>query len=139
MKVLILEDEFLLAMMLAEEVVEAGHTVLGPVSSVAEALRLAEATPPDLAFLNITLSGGELGTEAAVVLKERWDVLCLFVSGSRGMVEEYRSVAVGILEKPYSGDTVHDVLRLLEKLMDGEAVDLIPAGLTLFTKQATHA
>lgn len=100
MNVLILEDEFLLAMMLRDEVSDAGHTVLGPASTVADALRLAEATPPDLALLDITLSGGDCGGDAAVILKDRWDVPCLFVSGSRAIAEKRRLAVVGILENP---------------------------------------
>ena len=55
MRVLVLEDEPLLAMELAETLSEAGLTVVGPASSTEEAMRLLETMAPDAALLDINL------------------------------------------------------------------------------------
>jgi CheY-like chemotaxis protein len=61
--VLVVEDEFLLALLMQEEIESLGHRVVGPTGSVAEALDLIE---DDLsaALLDINL-GGDLVTPVA--------------------------------------------------------------------------
>lgn len=139
MNVLILEDEFLLAMMLADEVKDAGHNVIGPVATTAEAVCLAECTPIDVALLNLDLSQGAGGGQAATVLKQRWNTPCLFVSGNREEAEKHRSFAVGFLEKPYSGDTLREALGVVQQVMQGQVVSSLPFGMTLFSRCAVDA
>jgi DNA-binding response OmpR family regulator len=52
MKILVAEDDALLAMSLVEESAEASHTVLGPAKTVTEGLDIFEADKPELAILN---------------------------------------------------------------------------------------
>jgi DNA-binding response OmpR family regulator len=66
--VLIVEDEFLIAMDLARIVEADGWTVIGPVGTVEEALRLLEAGLPSVAMLDVNL-GNELVTPVAERLK----------------------------------------------------------------------
>ena len=55
-RILVVEDEYLIASDLAEWLEEQGAEVLGPVPGVAEALALIDAGPlPDVAVLDITL------------------------------------------------------------------------------------
>jgi CheY-like chemotaxis protein len=54
-RILIVEDEPLIAMMLAEWLVELGHEALGPAETVGDALRLIEETAPSAAILDINL------------------------------------------------------------------------------------
>ena len=56
-RVLVAEDEPLVAMLLEDVLLDAGATILGPASTVAEALRLAAKQRPDLAVLDLNLSG----------------------------------------------------------------------------------
>ncbi|PZA10319.1 response regulator [Rhodopseudomonas palustris] len=62
--VLIVEDEFLIAMDLARMVEADGWTVIGPVGTVKEALRLLEEGLPTVAMLDVNL-GSELVTPVA--------------------------------------------------------------------------
>ena len=66
--VLIVEDEFLIAMDLARMVEADGWTVIGPVGTVQEALRLLESGLPSVAMLDVNL-GNELVTPVAERLK----------------------------------------------------------------------
>ena len=52
MRILIVEDEALIAMALAECLEGAGHLVTGPASTMTEALALCEVLPPELALLD---------------------------------------------------------------------------------------
>jgi two-component system, response regulator PdtaR len=57
LSVLVVEDEFLIAMDLEMMLEDNGHTVLGPVDSVEGALRLLENARPDVAVLDVNLRG----------------------------------------------------------------------------------
>jgi CheY-like chemotaxis protein len=60
-RILVVEDEVLVSMLLEDELRDAGATVLGPAPSVGDALRLAEAAAADgglsAAVLDINLEG----------------------------------------------------------------------------------
>ena len=58
-RILVVEDEALIALDLAGLLEERGATVLGPASSVAEALSLIAASKIDCAVIDVSLGGGE--------------------------------------------------------------------------------
>ena len=66
--VLVVEDEFLIAIDLALLLQEHGWRVLGPAATVAEALRLLADERPDVALLDLNLRG-ELVTPVAEELR----------------------------------------------------------------------
>ena len=68
--VLVVEDEFLIAMHLELLLQQHGWRVLGPAATVAEALRLLQAETPDVALLDLNLRG-ELVTPVAEELQAR--------------------------------------------------------------------
>ena len=68
--VLVVEDEFLIAMDLGRTLGRHGYRVLGPASTVGEALRLLEGATPDAALLDVNLRG-ELVTPVAEELRAR--------------------------------------------------------------------
>ena len=57
LKILIVEDDALIAMELAERVAEMGRSVLGPAHSVAEAEQLIATERPVAALLDLNLAG----------------------------------------------------------------------------------
>jgi DNA-binding response OmpR family regulator len=67
-RVLVVEDEFLIAMELDAVLQEAGFTVVGPVSSVGEALDAIQAERPDAAVLDVSLYGQRVTPVAQVLL-----------------------------------------------------------------------
>ena len=67
-QILIVEDEFVIAMELALTLRSAGYEVLGPALSVSEALRMLRAERPDAAVLDVNLAG-EWVTPVAEVLR----------------------------------------------------------------------
>lgn len=132
MKILVVEDEPLLALTLAEELAGAGHTVLGPAKTVAEGLDIIAADKPELAILNINLADGSKGTELAAVLVRRWNVPCLFVSGEMAEAKEHRDLALGYICKPYDPRTVLAAIDVARSLLEGNKPAAIPPGLELF-------
>lgn len=79
-RVLIVEDEALIAMDLAQMVEELGHVVLGPAPSVAAALSIMDADRPDAALLDEDLRGQTVAPVAARLAGEK---IPLFVISGR--------------------------------------------------------
>ncbi len=78
-KVLVVEDEFMIAMALEAELQSNGFAVVGPAWNVATALRLIASERPDAAVLDVNLSG-EWVTPVAEALREM-DVPFILASG----------------------------------------------------------
>jgi CheY-like chemotaxis protein len=104
-RILIVEDEFLVALGVSGLIEEMGHAVCGVAGSVAEALELSRAHQPDLVLMDVNLQEGGSGIDAAHQLRafER-PPLVLFVtsyvdSDTRRRMEE--AAPYGIVQKPF--------------------------------------
>lgn len=82
LRVLIVEDEAIIALSLEALIGSHGHQVCGTAATTAEAIALAERERPDIAIMDIHLAEGSSGTEAAAELYNRWGIRCLFLSGN---------------------------------------------------------
>lgn len=107
LRVMIVEDEMLLALDLEDMLVEAGHTIVGQASDMPQAIALAEkvAGGVDVAIMDVNLARGTNGVETAAALRQRWDIPSLFVSGNldeRTRAEAQRLCPIGFVGKPYS-------------------------------------
>jgi DNA-binding NarL/FixJ family response regulator len=102
-KVLIAEDDWLIALGIADVVTLAGHKVVGSVRTVAEAVEKAQTVPPDIAVFDIRLAGRRDGIEGASVLKEMCGAELVFVSAEadRETLERANALEpVAVLAKP---------------------------------------
>ena len=119
-RVLVVEDEFLIADDLARALRRCGAEPVGPVGTISDAHRLITNELPDAAILDLNLHG----VNAAELVEHLADnhVPCLIVSGygERSFPQGLRAVAS--LEKPVSYDQV------TKKLAD--VIQAKPAGLS---------
>lgn len=117
--ILVVEDEFLVAMQIETVLREAGWGVTGPAGTLASAMTLARSAACDGAVLDVNLRG-ERVDEVAVILSER-GIPFLFVSGygREHLPQTFRDNAV-FLAKPWSDQTlvraVRDLLKREEKV-----------------------
>ena len=133
MRILIVEDDAVVAMVLADSLEEGGHEVVGPAATMAEALALCEgAPPPELALLDIDLRDGTSGVDVARALLGRWGVLSIFASGQVMEARRAREVALGCIRKPYELRTVLRSVEVAREVMGGGQPRQVPAGLELF-------
>ena len=132
MRVLIVEDEVLIAWMLADSLEGAGHEVVGPAATMAEALALCEAAPPELAVLDVNLRDGSNGVDVARALLERWGVLSIFASAQMMEARRARDIALGHIRKPYGAETVLRSVEVAREVMRGGKPVTVPAGFELF-------
>jgi CheY-like chemotaxis protein len=80
MRILIVEDEQIIAADLASQLARLGHEVVGMASEGQEAIDLAERARPGLVLMDIQLEGEMAGTEAARAIQERTGAEILFVT-----------------------------------------------------------
>jgi DNA-binding NarL/FixJ family response regulator len=117
-KVLIVEDDRLIALSLAQVLVMAGYEVTGSASSVAEALTLAQRLPPDLAILDIRLPGRGDGIFGAGLLRQSQNLPILFLTGEMDPGVRKRAAAfqpAALLIKPVHAQMlIEAVERILQ-------------------------
>lgn len=98
-RVLVVEDEFLLGLSLLEDLTQAGACVVGPVSTLGEALAAASCEAFDLALLDINIRG-EMSFPVADALLAR-NVPLIFLTGYDVEVLPERLRQLPRLGKPY--------------------------------------
>ena len=79
-KIMIVEDEGIIAVDLKSCVEQLGYTVLVCVDSAEKALELVEQEPPDLVLMDIVLKGRMDGIEAAALMRSRWAIPVIFIT-----------------------------------------------------------
>ncbi len=108
-RVLVVEDESLVAMLLETILEDMGCTPIGPVSTVDEALStVAGEAQIDAALLDVNVAGVQVFPVAAA-LKDR-GVPFVFSTGygEGGLPDEWRGQAT--IQKPFTEDTVRQAL-----------------------------
>ncbi len=71
-KVLVVEDEIIVAKDIEETLQNLGYSVTGIARSAEEAIELSERTEPEIVLMDIMLEGKMDGTEAAKVIRARF-------------------------------------------------------------------
>ena len=107
--VLVVEDDYILAQELKDELEQLGAEVLGPVPNVEDALALLWADPvPDTAVLDLNL-GGEMVFPLADALEAR-AIPFVFLTGYEQWTWGEHHAGVPRLEKPFD---IRDIARVL--------------------------
>lgn len=78
--ILVVEDDYLIAMQVEYALNEAGFSVVGVAASAEEAIQLAGAFQPLLAVMDIRLLGRRDGIDAALDLFRSYNIRCIFAS-----------------------------------------------------------
>jgi DNA-binding NtrC family response regulator len=115
-RVLIIEDEMLIAMDFQDILARQGCEVLGPINSVARALRVLSEQRPDAALLDLNLDGDP--TTAVAEALHRCGVPFVIITGygsSRPRVPALRDAPC--LDKPVGEKAL---VRCLEQVLRGE-------------------
>ena len=129
-RILVVEDEPLVAFDNEHLLRESGYEVVATVDSLAEAVRvLGEDDDIHLVLSDITLSGDGDGTDVARAAAAK-GVPVLFVTGACPV--EARALAVGCLAKPYNDRMLKNALAALDRKLRGEPVKRMPAGLSIY-------
>ncbi len=124
MKVLIVEDEMLLAIELESEVERAGHHVTATAMSRSQAQAAISLERPELAFVDIQLQDGPTGIDVGRDLASE-GIPFVFVSGNIKKIPNDFVGALGAIEKPYTVAGMKSAIAYLSGVIDGQS-DLPP-------------
>jgi PAS domain S-box-containing protein len=103
-KILIVEDEPVVALDLQQEVEQLGLSVVGLAESADEALVAAEENRPDLALMDVRIVGSMDGIQTARLLREAYGVPVIFLtsySDESTIRRAARELPYGYLTKPF--------------------------------------
>lgn len=117
-RILIVEDDALVASAITEVLAESGFEVAGIASSGPEALSLAAEARPTLALVDIRLAGPIDGIELACLLRDHSGVPAIFLSGLFDAATVQRAEAahpLGVLAKPF---VPSQVFRAIERALE---------------------
>lgn len=108
-RILVVEDEMIVAMLIEDILADAGATVVGPAARVARALDLlAEQDQLDGALLDVNLAG-EITTPIAQVLRDRGIPFAFATGyGVAGVPEGFAGQP--LLQKPFQEHDLHRVM-----------------------------
>lgn len=110
-RVLIVEDQPIIALALSDVLSEMGMVVVGIASSIDEALRLASTADIDVALLDLWL-GDVLAYEVGEILNRRGKGFIVTSGGSRADEPEAIRAAPRLI-KPFTPDELLAAFRLL--------------------------
>jgi CheY-like chemotaxis protein len=113
-RVLIVEDEYFVALEAEQCLEDAGFTVVGVADTAELAVQLALSGQPEIVVMDIRLSGPRDGVDAAIELRSLLDIPCVFATAhadtsTRRRAEKAKAFAW--LQKPYSSNALIDVLN----------------------------
>jgi two-component system, response regulator PdtaR len=109
--VLIVEDEALIALDLAQIVEGLGYEVLGTASSAADALVMVEQRCPDVAFVDLHLTDGPTGARLAQDLASCHSVAVIIVSANCDLVSAGENGVMCAIRKPFDPEAIAAALR----------------------------
>lgn len=122
MKVLIVEDEALIALHLKTIATDAGFVALGPATTMEQAL--AYGPQADIALIDVGLADGKSGLQLARRLIDRYHTTIIFVTGAPEALRNGLSGVFAIIAKPFVDENIVDLLRSANatRLAGGRAV-----------------
>jgi len=138
LKVLIAEDELMIADMLEEFLTERGFAVCGIARTVEEAVELGELHKPDLAVFDVQLAKGGSGQEVARRLKSRGPLGVLYATGGSRKSALGPSDGEAVITKPYRMEDVARALEIVHGiLIQGSTSGPVPRGFRLLAEPST--
>jgi two-component system, response regulator PdtaR len=121
-RILVVEDDFLVASEIEIALSNAGFEVAGVAVSADEAVTLAESQQPALAVMDVRLAGGSDGIQAAIEIFQRLGIRCIFATAHSDQDLRKRAMPampLGWLQKPYSMALLVNAVRAALKQVDG--------------------
>ena|SRR3569833_1049289 len=110
--ILLVEDELLIRMMLAEMLSELQHSVAAEAGDVNEALEMAASADFDLAFLDVNLAGKSSEPVAKVLDARKKSFVLATGYDTHSMLGQFRDRP--LLTKPFSFETLQKCLHDFE-------------------------
>lgn len=114
LRVLVVEDEMIVSMMLEDMLTDLGHEVAGTAAHLDDALRLAETAELDLAMLDVNLNGRQTYPVAEALRARGLPFVFATGYGENGLPDAWRGTPT--LQKPFM---LQDLERVLAQATGG--------------------
>jgi DNA-binding response OmpR family regulator len=131
-RILIVEDEPLVAFDNEHLLGDAGYQVVGTVDNVEDAAALIDAQQIDLILTDLTLSDDGSGADVARAAQAK-GVPVLFVTG-HALGPDVQALGLGCLTKPFTEKGLKAALEALDGMLQGKTPKRLPAGLSLYER-----
>ncbi|MDY6863021.1 MAG: response regulator, partial [Thermodesulfobacteriota bacterium] len=129
-KILLVEDENIVAMDIQNRLKKLGYVISAAVSSGEEAVKKAEDLQPDLVLMDIMLKGHIDGIEAAGQIRDHFDIPVIYLTayGDKNTLDRAKiTEPYGYILKPFEERELHTAIeialyrnKLERKLKEGE-------------------
>lgn len=119
-KILVVEDEALIAMDICEKLTEMGYNVVKTADNGADAVKFAEELKPHIVLMDIVLKGKMDGIEAAELIWENFRIPALFLTAynSESVIQRARKFnPLDFLLKPFDDNELQQAI--LEMNIEG--------------------
>jgi DNA-binding response OmpR family regulator len=134
-KVIVAEDDLLIADLLEDVLIRAGFEVCGMAATVAGGVALCDLHHPDLAIIDMRLAGGGLGTDIAARIGGRDKIGILYATGNAGHIDLTASDGEAFITKPYQSVDIVRALRLVQEIAEtGKTTKPFPRNFHLLRK-----
>ena len=113
LRVLLVEDEVIVAWDIAETVKRLGYKIVGMADNAEQAVKLAEGLVPDVILMDIRLNGALDGIEAARLIRERTGRGVVYLTAHADLATMERAAAtepLGYVFKPFSQEVLRSAL-----------------------------
>ena len=107
-RVLVIEDELMIRMLLQDMLDDLGHTLAGEAGRIDEAVTLAKQAEFDIAILDVNLNGEPISPVVEVLVERGLPFVFATGYGQRGVPEPYRRTPT--LQKPFQADALEKAL-----------------------------
>lgn len=113
-RILLVEDEFLVAMTLENDLSDAGFQIVGVANSAEAAVNLARQQRPDLIVMDVRLVGHRNGIDAALEIFSETGIRCIFATAHADPQSKARAEAalpLAWIQKPYAREALVDSVK----------------------------
>jgi len=122
LRVMIVEDQALLAMELELVLGDSGCDVVGCAMDTDSALAIAEREKPDLALIDMNLLDGMTGPEIARRMVSEHGAACVFLTANPEQIPDGFAGALGVVSKPFDESTIRAVVAFARQFIQHRIV-----------------
>ncbi|MCG6169033.1 response regulator [Leptospira sp. FAT2] len=114
-KILVVEDEIIVAVNLGQKLKKLGYELVGITSSGEEAIQKAEENHPDLVLMDINIEGNLDGIETAEVLRNRFHTPVIYLTAyadENTLDRAKKTQPLGYIVKPFESDQLRSSIEV---------------------------
>ena len=122
-RILIVEDEWLIADELQANLEDAGYAVAGIASSGKDAIALAAEQQPDLVLMDIVIKGESDGIETAVLMREQFNIPVIYLTAYVDKKTIQRARETGASSYVVKPAGIHQLVPMIEIVLSKAQVE----------------